>query len=487
MSELIELSLPELRNRLDSGDVSPEELVKSHRDRLEQVEGTLKSFERLYESALDRAKSLDVTDYDSPLAGIPVAIKDNLCVEGREVTCSSKILEGFVPPYTATAVQRLRDAGAIVIGATNMDEFAMGSSTENSAHQITRNPHDPERVPGGSSGGSAAAVASGEVPMALGSDTGGSVRQPASLCGVVGMKPTYGRVSRYGLIAFASSLDQIGPITRTVKGSAMVNEVIAGHDSSDSTSLDEPVPSYSRELEDKKSSFTVGVPEEYFTEGLDQDVRESVRRSIDSLEDQGCTVKPVELPHTEYAISVYYVIATAEASSNLARYDGVQYGRRAGSFDDLIDMYRQTRSEGFGDEVKRRIMLGTFVLSSGYYDAYYGKAQKVRTLIQRDFDEAFESCDVLVTPTSPSTAFTIGDKIDDPVQMYLSDICTISANLAGIPALSVPVGTDSDGLPIGAQVLGPALSESNLLQVGQLLENTSNWNGSIPEIAEAVT
>lgn len=485
MNELTNLTLPELRDGLDAGDFTPEVLVDAYFERLDSVEDSIQSFLRLYESAKERAQDINPSDYDSPLAGVPIAIKDNLCVDGREVTCASRILDGFVPPYTATAVKRLREAGAILVGATNMDEFAMGSSTENSAFQVTRNPHDSSRVPGGSSGGSAAAVASGEVPAALGSDTGGSVRQPASLCGVVGLKPTYGRVSRYGLIAFASSLDQIGPLARTVEGTAMVNEVIAGHDPADSTSLNEPVPQYSEELNEDVGSITVGVPEEYFAEGLDEEVRESVRESIDSLKNQGCTVKSVELPHTEYAISVYYILATAEASSNLARYDGVQYGRRAESFEDLIDMYRQTRNEGFGEEVKRRIMLGTFVLSSGYYEAYYGKAQKVRTLIRQDFEEAFETCDVLVTPTSPSTAFPIGERIDDPVQMYLSDICTISANLAGIPALSVPVGSDSDGLPIGAQVLGPALSESRLLQVGQRLEQTSDWDVNVPEISES--
>lgn len=478
MTSLVDRSLPSLREGLDNGDFTPLELVEAHRDRISESDDTLNAFERVYENVRERAKDIDLDDYDSPLAGIPVALKDNLCVEGEEVTCSSKILEGFVPPYSATVVERLREAGAIPIGATNMDEFAMGSSTENSAHGTTRNPHDTDRVPGGSSGGSAAAVASGEVPAALGSDTGGSVRQPASLCGVVGLKPTYGRVSRYGLIAFASSLDQIGPLTRTVEGTAMVTEAISGYDEADSTSLDEPVPSYTDDLTEPPEDLTVGVPEQYFGEGLEEDVRETVRESIDGLEESGVTVKTVELPHTEYAISAYYVIATAEASSNLARYDGVQYGYRAGSFDDLIDMYKQTREEGFGDEVKRRIMLGTFVLSSGYYEAYYGKAQKVRTLIRRDFEEAFETCDVLVTPTSPSTAFEVGEKVDDPVQMYLSDICTISANLAGIPALSVPVGRDDDGLPIGAQVLGPTLSEDRLLQVGQRLEEQSDYETS---------
>ncbi|MFB6355404.1 MAG: Asp-tRNA(Asn)/Glu-tRNA(Gln) amidotransferase subunit GatA, partial [bacterium] len=391
------------------------------------------------------------------------------------------ILEGYVAPYTATAVRKLEEAGAIPFGNTNMDEFAMGSSTENSAHQTTRNPHDPNRVPGGSSGGSAASVASGEVPGSLGSDTGGSVRQPAALSGVVGVKPTYGRVSRYGLIAFASSLDQIGPMARTVEGAAMLTETISGHDSADSTSLDEPVPSYSRELKADPSEWTIGVPEEYFGEGIQEDVRDVLNDQIEALEQAGANIKELSLPNTDYAISVYYIIATAEASSNLARYDGVQYGHRAEEFDDLIDMYSQTRAEGFGDEVKRRIMLGTFVLSSGYYEAYYGKAQKVRTLIKQDFDRAFEDCDVLFTPTSPTTAFEIGERTENPVEMYLSDICTISANLAGVPAVSVPVGSDRDGLPIGAQLIGPALSETMLFQVAHRLEQESDWDPSSVE------
>lgn len=466
-----DFTLTSLRRELDEGHLTPEELTRICLERIEQSDPDLNTFKRTAPEALERARNLDLDDYDSPLAGIPVAIKDNLCREGHETTCSSRILDGFVPPYTATAVRRLEEAGAVVVGHTNMDEFAMGSSTENSARGATRNPHDPGRVPGGSSGGSAAAVAAGEVPVALGSDTGGSVRQPAALCGVVGLKPTYGRVSRYGLIAFASSLDQIGPLTRTVEDTALVLETIAGHDPADSTSLDEPVPSYPRRPVPPED-LTVGVPEEYFGEGIDPEVREEVTSSIDRLDDAGANLREVSLPHTEHAIPVYYILATAEASSNLARYDGVQYGRRAETFEDLIDMYRRTRSEGFGDEVKRRVMLGTFVLSSGYHEEYYGKAQEVRTLIRRDFEEAFETCDLLVTPTSPTTAFPLGSKIDDPVAMYLSDVCTVSANLAGIPALTVPTGTDADGLPVGTQLLGPPLSEPRLLGVGQHLERS---------------
>lgn len=463
--------LPELRRRLDEGDISPEDLVRSCLEAIEDRDEELNAFVRTADDVLPRARSLDLEAHDSPLAGIPVALKDNFCWKGMETTCSSNILEGFVAPFSASVVRRLEEAGAIPIGHTNMDEFAMGSSTENSAQGPTQNPHHSERVPGGSSGGSAAAVADGLVPVALGSDTGGSIRQPASLCGVVGLKPTYGRVSRYGLVAFASSLDQIGPLTRTVEGNAMVMEVIAGHDPSDSTSLDEPVPEYTSHLH-VPETLTVGVPQEYFEDGITSEVDENIQESIDVLASNGAELVDISLPHTEYAIAAYYILATAEASSNLARYDGVQYGRRAEDFDDLIDMYRQTRSEGFGDEVKRRIMLGTFVLSSGYYEAYYHKAQKVRTLIKQDFEDVFETCDVLVTPTAPDTAFPLGSKTRDPVQMYMSDICTISANLAGIPALSVPTGRDSEGLPIGTQLMGPPLSEELLLAIGKKLEET---------------
>lgn len=473
---LTDQTIPELRNKLDAGEITPEELVQACLDRINQREEEIQAFERVDgEEALSRARSLEVDDYDSPLAGIPIAVKDNLCRDGFETTCSSNILEGYVAPYTATVVNRLEEAGAIIIGNTNMDEFAMGSSTENSAHQTTKNPHDPDRVPGGSSGGSAAAVASGMVPGALGSDTGGSVRQPASLCGVVGVKPTYGRVSRYGLIAFASSLDQIGPFARTVEGATMIAEVISGHDPADSTSVFDETPPYSEQVNQIPGELTIGVPKEYFGEGLDREVGDRLEEIKQGLQSEGVTLKEISMPHTEYAISVYYIIATAEASSNLARYDGVRYGHRAEDYDTLVEMFSRTRAEGFGEEVKRRIMLGTFVLSSGYYEAYYGKAQKVRTLIKRDFDEAFEECDLLLTPTSPTTAFKIGERTENPVEMYLSDICTISANLAGVPALSVPAGKDDAGLPIGAQLLGPSLSETKLFQGAQLLEEVVEW------------
>jgi aspartyl-tRNA(Asn)/glutamyl-tRNA(Gln) amidotransferase subunit A len=480
---LNELTIPKMRGLLDSGEATPAELTKLYLNRIKDVENDVRAFERTYQSeALERAKNIDLSDYDSPLAGIPVAIKDNLCRAGYETTCSSRILEGYVAPYTATAVKKLEEAGAIIVGNTNMDEFAMGSSTENSAHKTTRNPHDLKRVPGGSSGGSAAAVAAGEVPGALGSDTGGSVRQPASLCGVVGIKPTYGRVSRYGLIAFASSLDQIGPVARTVEGAAMLTEVISGPDSADSTSLPGESPAYSKQLDADPTRWTVGIPREYFGAGIDPAVREIVNKQVETLKKQGATVNEISLPNTGYAISVYYIIATAEASSNLARYDGVRYGHRAENFDSLIDMFARTREEGFGEEVKRRIMLGTFVLSSGYYEAYYGKAQKVRTLIKQDFDQAFKECDFLLTPTAPTTAFEIGSKIDDPVQMYMSDICTISANLAGVPAFSIPVGFDDKKLPVGAQLIGPPLSEEKLFQAASVIEKNSGWE---PRIAGA--
>jgi aspartyl-tRNA(Asn)/glutamyl-tRNA(Gln) amidotransferase subunit A len=406
------------------------------------------------------------------LAGIPVGLKDLLCTRDLPTTCGSRILQGFTPPYDATAVARLREADAVIVGKLNMDEFAMGSSNENSAHGPVHNPHDPTRVPGGSSGGSAAAVAACETVLALGSDTGGSVRQPASFCGVVGLKPTYGRVSRYGLVAYASSLDQIGPITRDVRDTARILRVIAGHDAHDATSADVPVPNYEQQLADGAQGLVIGLPKEYFQEGLDPEVRQAVMDGVRALEAAGATVREVSLPvagHADYAIAAYYIIATAEASSNLARYDGVRYGTRSDA-DDLVDMYCQTRSRGFGEEVKRRIMLGTYALSSGYYDAYYLKAQRVRTLIKQDFDRALEACHVLAAPVSPTPAFRIGEKIDDLIQMYLSDIYTVSVNLAGIPGISVPCGRSASGLPIGLQLLGRAFDEATLLRAAYAAE-----------------
>ena len=396
-------------------------------------------------------------------------MKDILCTKGVETTCASQILKGFVPPYDATVIKKLDESGYIHLGRINMDEFAMGSSTENSSFQVTKNPWDLSRIPGGSSGGSAAAVVAGLCAATLGTDTGGSIRQPAGLCGAVGLKPTYGRVSRYGLVAFASSLDQIGPITKNVADCAVVLKAIAGHDPMDSTSIPQPVPDYAGALGKEIRGLRIGMPKEYFIEGMEQEVKTAVEGSIKTFEGLGAGIVPISLPHTEFAVAAYYIICTAEASSNLARYDGVKYGMRVDG-KDIIDMYKQTRSRGFGKEVKRRIILGTYVLSSGYYDAYYRKAGQVRTLIRRDFDKAFEQCDVIVTPVSPTTAFKIGEKTEDPLTMYLSDIFTIPVNLAGLPAISLPCGFDDKGLPIGCQIIGKPLDEMLLLQTAFLLE-----------------
>ncbi|UCD70606.1 MAG: Asp-tRNA(Asn)/Glu-tRNA(Gln) amidotransferase subunit GatA [Syntrophobacterales bacterium] len=421
-------------------------------------------------------------DEVSELMGIPLALKDILCTKSMRTTCASKILEYFRPPYDGTAVHRLRQNGAVFLGKVNMDEFAMGSSTENSGFAITRNPWDLNRIPGGSSGGSAAAVAADECIASLGSDTGGSVRQPAACCGVVGMKPTYGRVSRFGLVAFASSLDQIGPITKDVTDCAILMNVISGHDPNDSTSVDIEVPNYKRALINDVKGMKLGIPKEYFVEGMDRDVEKAVWEAIKLLEQWGASVKEVSLPHTEYAVATYYIICTAEASSNLARYDGVKYGHRSRGYDGLIDMYAKTRAEGFGPEVKRRIMLGTYVLSAGYYDAYYRKAQQVRTLIKGDFDRAFEHYDALLTPTSPTPAFLIGEKVKDPLQMYLSDIFTIPVNLAGIPGISIPCGFSSGGLPIGLQIIGNHFDEEKILRVAYTYEQRTDWHLKRPQL-----
>ena len=405
-----------------------------------------------------------------PLAGVPIGIKDVMVTRGIRTTAGSKILENFIPPYDCTAVARLEAAGAIVLGKMNCDEFAMGSSNENSAYGPVRNPRDKSRVPGGSSGGSAAAVAAGTAVATLGSDTGGSIRQPASFCGVVGLMPTYGRVSRYGLIAFASSLDHIGPLTRTVKDAAILLRVIAGRDPLDSTSAGVPVPDYEAELAKPINGLKVGIPKEYFGEGLDAQVRAAVETGIEKLRSAGCEIVPISLPHTEYAIPTYYVIATAEASANLARFDGVRYGYRAKGVRTLSEMYRKSRDEAFGSEVKRRIMLGTYALSSGYYDAYYLKAQRVRTLLTRDFEEAFQKVDAIITPTAPTPAFKLGEKSDDPLSMYLADIYTVTGDLAGIPGMSVPCGQTAAGLPIGLQILGRHFDESTVLRVANAVE-----------------
>jgi aspartyl-tRNA(Asn)/glutamyl-tRNA(Gln) amidotransferase subunit A len=415
-----------------------------------------------------------------PLGGVPVALKDIFCTEGIRTTCGSKILGNFVPPYDATVVERLKNAGAVLIGKTNMDEFAMGSSCENSAFGVTRNPWDLERIPGGSSGGSAAAVAADECIASLGTDTGGSVRQPGSHCGVVGMKPTYGRISRYGVVAFASSLDQVGSLTKDVTDCALIMGVIAGHDPRDSTSIPEPVPDYSASLRADASGLRIGVPQEYFGEGSDPEVLQAVKRAIADLQSMGAKIQEVSLPGTPYAVAAYYLIATAEASSNLARYDGIKYGFRAQDAADLQDLYFRSRSEGFGVEVKRRIMLGTYALSSGYYDAYYRKAQTVRTLIRREFDEVFQDCDVLLTPVAPTAAFRIGENTEDPLRMYLSDVFTVPVNLAGIPGLSLPCGFTKSGLPIGLQILARPLGEEAIFRVAYAYEQAHDWRQRRP-------
>lgn len=416
----------------------------------------------------------------SPLAGLPIAIKDVICQQGQPTTCASRMLQGFVPPYDAHVISKLKAADSVLIGRANMDEFAMGSSCENSAFQPTHNPWDVSRTPGGSSGGSAAAVAAGFAPLALGSDTGGSIRQPASFCGVVGMKPTYGRVSRYGLIAYASSLDQIGPFATDVRGAAMLLEAIAGHDGRDATCVPKDVPSYTATLDQPLEGLRVGVVREHFVDGLDRDVEAAVRTAIDVYRSRGARIVDVSLPHQKYCIAAYYLIASCEASSNLARYDGVHYGHRAADYDDMIDMYAATRGEGFGDEVKRRIMLGTFALSSGYYEAYYLKALRVRRLIRQDFDAAFQQCDVIASPVSPVPAFKLGSLNKDPLAMYLMDIYTISANLAGIPGISVPCGFTAGKLPIGLQLLAPPFEEERLLRAARMYERETDWPKRTP-------
>jgi aspartyl-tRNA(Asn)/glutamyl-tRNA(Gln) amidotransferase subunit A len=468
------LTLASTRTRLTGGD-SIEAVVAEALTAAESTSfGAFVSVDR--EGALSRAREMDLARKAGknmgPLAGVPVAVKDNICTKGLRTTCGSRILERFVPPYSATAVEKLEAAGAVVIGKTAMDEFGMGSTSETNAFGPVRNPADPDRVPGGSSGGSAVAVAAGIVPLALGSDTGGSIRQPASFCGVVGLKPTYGRVSRYGLIAYASSLEQIGPLTGTVGDTAELLSILAGSDVRDNTSATREVPDYLAQLENGVQGLRIGIPEEYWSEGLDAGVRASLDASVAVLKDAGAVVVPVKLPSTRHAISAYYIIAMAEASSNLSRFDGVRYTGRTANPKSLLEMYGRTRSELFGDEVKRRILIGTFVLSSGYYDAYYSKAQRVREVIRREFDAAFHGCDLLATPTAPTTAWKLGEKIDDPLAMYLSDIDTIAVNLAGLPGLVVP-SEPVNGLPVGLQLIGPAFSEATLLRAGRSLERAA--------------
>ena len=483
--DFVGLTLHEARDLLDGRGVSSVELTRAALDRIREVEHDVKAFVTVTdELALEQAARADaqIAAGDArPLTGIPMQLKDNMSTRGVRTTCSSRMLESFVPTYDAAVASRLYDDGAVLVGKGNLDEFAMGSSTENSALFPTRNPWDLERVPGGSSGGPAAAVAAGECIYALGSDTGGSIRQPAALCGVVGLKPTYGLVSRYGLVAFASSLDQIGPLTRDVAGCALVLNAIAGYDPRDSTSISFDVPDYTEALSRDLRGVRIGVPKEYSVEGMQPKVESGVRSAIEVLEGLGADIEEISLPHSPYAMAVYYIIAPSEASANLARYDGVKYGYSARSADSMWDALEKTRQEGFGPEVKRRIMLGTYALSAGYYDAYYLKAQKVRTLIRREFDEAFEKLDAIVTPTSPSVAFKLGEKMEDPVQMYLNDIFTQPANIAGIPAISVPAGM-ANGLPVGLQVMARHMGEETLLRIAGAYEQATEWHKMRPEL-----
>ena len=475
MENLYSLTAHELKKKIDSEGLAPSGILDSLIKRIESVDKKIKAF-----VSLNKGASVLSKEKRGKLYGIPVLVKDNICVKGEETTCASRILKGFKPPYDATVIKRLKDEGAVLIGKSNMDEFAFGSSCETSCYGPTRNPWDTDRIPGGSSGGSAAAVASDQTILALGSDTGGSIRQPASLCGVVGLKPTYGRVSRYGLIAFASSLDQIGPITKDVTDAALVMNVIAGYDEMDSTCVDMPVPDYTKSLVKDVKGLRIGVPKEYFIEGIDTEVEAGVRGSIDLLRDLGARIVEITLPHTQYAVSTYYIVAPAEASSNLARFDGVQYGFRAQDAKDLVDMYIKTRSKGFGNEAKRRVLLGTYCLCAGYYDAYYLKAQKVRTKIKEDFDRAFKLCDLIATPTTPTPAFRIGEKTLDPLSMYLSDIFTISANLAGLPAISIPCGFSKNSLPIGLHMLAKPFDEETLLRAAYTFEQNTDYHKRKP-------
>jgi len=486
MAPYTDWSASEIAERVRSGEVTAAEVTEAALARIAAVDDRVRAFLTVTEEAA-RAQALAVDravasgDETGPLAGVPVAVKDNLCTRGVRTTCGSRILPEFVPPYDATVVTRLREAGAVMVGKANLDEFAMGSSTENSAYGPSRNPWQLDRVPGGSSGGSAAAVAACETPVALGSDTGGSIRQPASLCGIVGLKPTYGRVSRYGLVAYASSLDQVGPLARCVDDAALVLSVIAGDDPLDSTCVDAPVPNYGATREAGVRGMRIGVPREFFAEGVDPAVGDLVRAAVDRLCEEGAEAEECSLPSVSYCLSAYYIIAPAEASSNLARYDGVKYGHRAATHTGHIGLMERTRAEGFGAEVQQRIMIGTYALSAGYYDAYYRRAQQVRTLIRRDFDSAFARFDVLVTPTSPTVAFPIGERADDPLAMKLADVCTLPVNMAGIPAISIPCGF-LDGLPVGLQIMAPAFGEETMFRVAYAYEGLTDWHTRRPSL-----
>jgi len=484
---ILSKSAGELLKLLHRGEITSVELTQKCLGQVRNHDETLGAFLSVDEEfAFEQAKAVDEKRATGrtvgPLGGIPVAIKDVVSHKGHPCTCGSRYLKDYVPPYTATSLEKLQAADAVLLGRTNMDEFAMGSSTENSAFQKTDNPWKSGYAPGGSSGGSAAAVGARMVPLALGSDTGGSIRQPASFCGVVGMKPTYGRVSRYGLVAFASSLDQIGPFGTDVTGTAAMLQAMSGHDPLDSTSIDQPSPDLVTDLDKPLEGLKIGVVKEFQADGLDEDVMNSIDEAIDVYRSLGADVKEISLPHSKYGVATYYIIAPAEASSNLSRYDGVHYGHRAESFKDLTDMYRQTREEGFGPEVKRRIMMGTYTLSAGYIDAYYVKALKVRRLIREDYDKAFAEVDLIASPACPTPAFKIGELIDDPLAMYLTDMFTLGANLAGIPGISIPAGMSGDGLPIGLQLLGPPLQEARLLRAARMFEQATDWHQQVPEL-----
>ncbi|MGE4283614.1 MAG: Asp-tRNA(Asn)/Glu-tRNA(Gln) amidotransferase subunit GatA [Clostridia bacterium] len=485
--ELYQLTVHEARDLLRKKEISSVELTQAVLDRIKTIDAKVQGYltvtaERALKNAEEVDKIMETGEQLGDLAGIPMALKDNMCTEGIPTTCASKILSDFNPPYNSTVAKKLNEANAVLLGKLNMDEFAMGSSNENSYFKQTKNPYNLERVPGGSSGGSAAAVAADEAIFTLGSDTGGSIRQPAAFCGIVGMKPTYGSVSRFGLVAFASSLDQIGPLTKDVTDCALVLNAITGHDPMDATSVNIQYPDYTKSLVNDVKGLKIGIPKEYFGDGISSEVKNSVMKSVEILKTLGAEFEEFSLPITEYALPAYYLISSAEASSNLARYDGIKYGYRADKFKDLLDLYKQTRSEGFGKEVKRRIMLGTYALSSGYYDAYYKKAQQVRTLIMRSFEEAFNKYDVIITPTTPTTAFRIGEKSVDPLEMYLADICTVSVNIAGLPGLVVPCGTDSQGLPIGLQLIGKAFTESTLLRTAYTFEQNTEFHKMRPKL-----
>lgn len=483
---LFERSAKELQESLHNGELTIADLTKEAFDRVEKLDGDVQAFLALNkEQATAKAAELDKVPFEErgPLFGLPIGVKDNIVTEGLETTCASKILEGFMPIYDATVVKKLQEAGMVTIGKLNMDEFAMGSSNENSAYKTTKNPWNFNHVPGGSSGASAAAVAAGEVPFSLGSDTGGSIRQPAAYCGVVGMKPTYGRVSRFGLVAFASSLDQIGPITRNVRDNALLLEAIAGMDPNDSTSADVPVPNYAAALDGNIKGLKIAVPKEFLGEGVQEAARQSVLDALEVLKGLGATVEEVSLPHSKYALAAYYILSSSEASSNLSRFDGIRYGFRAEGVKNLMELYKETRAQGFGDEVKRRIMLGTYSLSAGTYDAYYKKAQQARTLIKQDYDKIFEEYDVIIGPTAPTAAFAIGKNIDDPMTMYANDILTIPINLAGVPAISIPCGFDGD-LPLGLQIIGKHFDEETIYRTAYAYEKATDFHTKTPQIWE---